>query len=149
MVREALVSGALDVMDTFGRALADQGPEGSYQDGHYLALAEDRKAADRKTRIYVSEGLQEDGRTKGGKLYRKICATCHGINGGGNEGLAPPLKGSEYVSKPLQRLGMIMLHGLKGPVTVSGKEYKFNQAMPGLRGNKALRMRILPPLYNM
>ena len=40
----------------------------------------------------------------------------------------PPLAGSEYVNGGSRRLGMILLKGLQGPVTVEG--HQFNGAMP-------------------
>lgn len=98
----------------------------------------DNKISNTKNRIYTRVFLAEDNRTKGAKVFRQICASCHGINGEGIEGLAPPLIKSEYVSEPVERLALILLHGLNGPVHVNGERYEFNQAMPGLIGNKNL-----------
>ncbi|MGB3149389.1 MAG: c-type cytochrome, partial [Maribacter sp.] len=91
-----------------------------------------------KNVIFTDRILAEDNRTRGAKLFRQICAACHGINGDGIEGLAPPLVNSEYMSHPMERLGLIMLHGLSGPVHVNGKLYELNQAMPGLIANEEL-----------
>ena len=44
-------------------------------------------------------------------------------------GEAPPLEGSSWVAGPQDRLIRIVLHGLRGPIEVSGKTY--NQEMPG------------------
>ncbi|MGB3776045.1 MAG: cytochrome c, partial [Leeuwenhoekiella sp.] len=60
------------------------------------------------------------------------------MDGGGIEGIAPPFQGSEYLSGPAERVALIVLHGLKGPVHVDGKRYETNQAMPGLMGNSSL-----------
>jgi mono/diheme cytochrome c family protein len=98
----------------------------------------DNKITNTKNRIYTRVSLAEDNRTKGAKVFRQICASCHGINGEGMEGLAPPLIKSEYVSEPVERLALILLHGLNGPVHVNGERYEFNQAMPGLTGNEAV-----------
>lgn len=87
--------------------------------------------------IYSRKFLAEDNRTRGAKLYYEICASCHGLNGRGIEGLAPPLMNSEHVADA-QRLGLIVLHGLDGPITVSGKPYDLNLAMPGLIRNDAI-----------
>ena len=84
--------------------------------------------------IYTREFLVEDTRTRGAKLFYEICASCHGPNGNGIEGLAPPLMSSEHVANA-QRLGLIILHGLEGPITVKGKQYDLNLAMPGLIRN--------------
>lgn len=80
----------------------------------------------------------EDGRTRGANLYDQYCASCHGLDGTGNEFLAPPLVESEYLSGPSKRLVLLLLHGLQGPVTVNGKRYEMNLVMPGLKNTPAL-----------
>ena len=87
--------------------------------------------------IFFEKSLAEDDRTKGAKLYIQICASCHGVNGQGIQGLAPPLMNSEYTDEA-KRLALIILHGLEGPVHVNGKLYELNQAMPGLGQNEAI-----------
>lgn len=84
--------------------------------------------------IYSRKFLAEDNRTRGAKMYYEICASCHGLNGNGIEGLAPPLLNSEHVADA-QRLGLIILHGLEGPITVNNQRYDLNLAMPGLIRN--------------
>jgi mono/diheme cytochrome c family protein len=96
------------------------------------------KATDNKNQIFKTPKVAEDNRTKGAKLFRQICAACHGINGKGINGLAPPLEHSEYVSEPVERLALIILHGVTGPIHVKGELYKLNQSMPGLLANDAL-----------
>ncbi|PKA96920.1 mono/diheme cytochrome c family protein [Flavobacteriaceae bacterium MAR_2009_75] len=96
-----------------------------------------RKDEDKKNPIYVSKGSNQDSRTKGAKLYRQICASCHQANGTGVEGLAPPLVGSEHILPP-EKLSMIVLHGLKGPIEVDGTMYDLNHSMPGLNSNETL-----------
>ncbi|MBJ6368379.1 PVC-type heme-binding CxxCH protein [Snuella sedimenti] len=86
--------------------------------------------------IFSQNSLSEDPRTKGAKLFRQICSACHGMKGEGIEGLAPPLMKSEYVAKPIERLGLIILNGLEGPVHVNGTLYDLGQVMPGLRNNE-------------
>jgi len=64
-----------------------------------------------------------------GKIYfGQNCAQCHQITGMGTPNIYPPLAGSEYVNGGSRRLGMIVLKGLQGPVTVEG--HTFNGAMP-------------------
>lgn len=87
--------------------------------------------------IYTRKTLNEDDRTSGAKMFYAICASCHGPNGQGIEGLAPPLINSEHV-KNTERLALIMLHGLEGPIQVNGKEYDLNLAMPGLIRNETI-----------
>ena len=67
---------------------------------------------------------------RGKELYAISCGACHQPNGNGQEGLAPPLAGSEWVLGSEQRLIRIALHGLMGPITV--KEKKWEMIMPGL-----------------
>lgn len=87
--------------------------------------------------IYSRKTLNEDNRTSGAKMFYQICASCHGTNGEGIEGLAPPLMNSEHV-KNTERLALIMLHGLEGPVHVNNVEYNINLAMPGLIRNETI-----------
>ena len=59
-----------------------------------------------------------------------MCSGCHQPTGVGQAGLAPPLADSEWVQGPDHRLARIVLHGLAGPVAVSGVRY--NLEMPSL-----------------
>lgn len=86
--------------------------------------------------IYVVEKNEVDNRTRGLKLFRTICATCHGADGKGIQDLAPPLKGSEYIDGSMKRLAAIILHGVSGPIHVDGKLYQLNNEMPALLNNK-------------
>jgi mono/diheme cytochrome c family protein/type II secretory pathway pseudopilin PulG len=75
-----------------------------------------------------------DARSKGQKIFQKICAACHQQDAGGKDGVAPPLAGSEWVKAPSgERLVRIVLNGLSGPIQVQGKTW--NLAMPPLREN--------------
>ncbi len=85
--------------------------------------------------IFVKEHKETDTRTKGLKLYRSICGTCHGADGRGIQDLAPPLKGSEYIDGSMKRLASIILHGISGPINVNGKLYELNNEMPALLNN--------------
>lgn len=57
-----------------------------------------------------------------GKIQFMICAACHGQQGEGTAA-APPLAGSEWVIGPVENLIRIQLRGLRGPITVKGREY--------------------------
>lgn len=65
----------------------------------------------------------------GQKQYVLACVTCHMPNGQGLTGVYPPLAGSEWVTGSEERLIAIVVHGLKGPVTVKGTTYNA-AAMP-------------------
>tara|TARA_R110002051_G_scaffold255120_6_gene314280 strand:+ start:15310 stop:17544 length:2235 start_codon:yes stop_codon:yes gene_type:complete len=95
------------------------------------------KKSDKKNAIFTKVVTHEDTRTSGAKMFFQICASCHGADGKGIDGLAPPLMGSEHV-KNTERLALIMLHGLEGPVHVNGEEYNINLAMPGLIRNESI-----------
>lgn len=74
---------------------------------------------------------QEQERFELGKqLFEAACAACHQTHGYGMEGLAPPLVDSEWVAGPPSRIARIILHGLRGPVTVKGRKYDMD--MPSL-----------------
>jgi mono/diheme cytochrome c family protein len=59
----------------------------------------------------------------GKPVYMNNCAACHQANGMGVPGAFPPLAGSEWVTGSEERIIRIVLHGLKGPITVSGNQY--------------------------
>jgi mono/diheme cytochrome c family protein len=79
----------------------------------------------------------KDKLTAGLQLYHVYCGACHGPTGQGTPNLAPPLDGSEFVHGNPDKLALIALHGLHGPVTVKGRHYEFNGPMPGLAANPA------------
>ena len=88
-----------------------------------------------KTGAAVAEvrALTDDEKKRfeqGKELYAISCGACHQPNGNGQEGLAPPLTGSEWVLGTEQRIIRIALHGLMGPITV--KDRKWELIMPGL-----------------
>src|ERR1051325_4865215 len=60
---------------------------------------------------------------RGKKIFSANCQTCHQANGLGVPGQYPPLAGSEFTNGGSQRMGMIVLKGLPGPVTVQGQQY--------------------------
>ena len=64
----------------------------------------------------------------GKQLFESSCAACHQPHGLGQEGLAPPLLDSEWVMGLDLRLARIVLHGVRGPISVKGQ--KFDLDMP-------------------
>ncbi|HEY1719195.1 MAG TPA: cytochrome c [Verrucomicrobiae bacterium] len=70
---------------------------------------------------------------QGKKTYDMICAACHGPDGSGKPGQAPPLAGSEWVNaKGDRRLAEIPLLGLNGPITVKGQPMNFSSGMAAM-----------------
>lgn len=64
----------------------------------------------------------------GKSVWAQNCATCHGAKGAGQAGYFPPLAGnSDLFSAQLFPVDVV-LHGISGPITVSGKAY--NGSMP-------------------
>ena len=75
---------------------------------------------------------------RGLALYRSICQACHGADGNGVNGLAPPLNNSDWVTGDKKRLATVVLYGLGGPITISKKLYKSPEVsgeMPGIAAN--------------
>jgi mono/diheme cytochrome c family protein len=69
---------------------------------------------------------------QGKKTYEMICGVCHGIDGMGKPGQAPPLAGSEWVNaKGVQRLTRIPLTGLSGTLQVEGQDWNLSMAPMG------------------
>ena len=138
IVQEALLSGLSGNME---RALTYLKPKSQLPDKALITGLEQsiiQQQEDKPNRIFSEHFLTEDNRTLGAKVFRQICAACHGINGMGTEGLAPPLLNSEYLSGSLDRLGLIVLHGLSGPISVGNEPFDHDLSMPGLLSNASL-----------
>ncbi|MAU72580.1 MAG: dehydrogenase [Pseudozobellia sp.] len=135
VVQEALMSGMENLEPQFLASIEDNESNEVFEE--LWEKNQMRQAKDEKNPIYVRNGSSQDSRTKGAKLYRQICAACHQADGTGAEGLAPPLANSEHIF-PSEKLGLIILHGLRGPIDVNGVHYDINHAMPGLNSNETL-----------
>lgn len=68
---------------------------------------------------------------QGKVLYNAYCANCHMENGEGLRGLIPPLAKADYLSIYQDDLACIIRNGMKGPITVNGKNY--DQEMIGFK----------------
>jgi len=66
--------------------------------------------------------------TEGRRLYIVNCANCHQKDGKGLARLIPPLAGSDYLTKSMERSVCIIKNGLEGEIMVTGISY--NQPMP-------------------
>ena len=75
----------------------------------------------------VVKQVQTDEFAAGKAIFEAKCVACHQTTGLGIEGTFPPLAGSDYLANK-QLVVKSVLTGLKGKVTVNGKE--FNSAMP-------------------
>lgn len=65
----------------------------------------------------------DDAARSGEAVFAQQCASCHDQNGQGVSGTFPPLVGSAWVTGDVSILARIVLHGLKGPIEVSGQRY--------------------------
>jgi len=66
------------------------------------------------TAVHAQEGKQ---------LYQTYCAACHGVNGQGTKGAAPPLEQSLWINGNPDTITKILLYGLQGPLTIHGESY--------------------------
>ena len=66
---------------------------------------------------------RENPADSGALVYNNYCVSCHKADGTGISGTFPPLKGAEQVQGDKKELIRIVLHGLIGPITVSGEKY--------------------------
>lgn len=73
---------------------------------------------------------QQESFNRGKELYAAVCSACHQPHGDGQEGLAPPLRDSEWTLGSEQRLVRIVLHGARDALSVKGQKYDLS--MPGL-----------------
>lgn len=69
----------------------------------------------------------------GARVYAATCATCHQTHGGGQDGKAPTLRGTQYAVGSDVRLVRILMHGLEGPLVIDGTTW--NMEMPRFEGN--------------
>ena len=67
---------------------------------------------------------------RGKAVYENICGLCHGNDGLGKPGQAPPFVGSEWALGSQNRMIRIPLAGLAGPIQVNGQPW--NLAMPAV-----------------
>ncbi len=58
-----------------------------------------------------------------GRQLFDTCAACHGFDGRGMQGQAPPLAGSPIVTGPQSRAVRVLLQGLQGPIEREGILY--------------------------
>jgi mono/diheme cytochrome c family protein len=62
----------------------------------------------------TERALAERGRA----LYEQTCSSCHQLSGRGDAGLAPPLRDSPWVLGDPDVFVRLVLHGLRGPLTL-------------------------------
>ena len=136
LVREAAFTGLKDREAVFLGV-----NNGRYNDGNLDKwLQEALQKNTRKVKPPSIKGEHLASFQRGEKLYmgRAACIGCHGADGAGLPNLGPPLDESDWVNGDPGRLAKVLLHGLQGPITVSGKRYTPPAAMPGLSMNQTV-----------
>jgi mono/diheme cytochrome c family protein len=136
LFQEAVINSLKDRENEFRTAL----PKAYASDSAHVInqLLEDVAKNKREKKInpiFDMTSRRHDPRTAGLVIFRSTCAMCHGAGGEGIENIAPPLSGSEYVEGPPERLAMILLNGLEGPLRIKGQLYNFNGSMPNFGNN--------------
>lgn len=74
----------------------------------------------------------------GRQHFLTVCASCHGADGAGLRRFAPPLNGSEWVLGDEQKLTLILLHGMEGPVEVKGVPYDIPDILPEMPSHSVM-----------
>ncbi|YCM44372.1 cytochrome c [Verrucomicrobiaceae bacterium 227] len=115
------------------------------QGGAFFAYQELTKDGYMRAPSYVKEevallpGPALDLYRKEGVKHYSACAGCHQSSGMGVSGTYPPLAGSEWVNGPSERLAMIILNGIHGPIEVAGQAYNSDMGAIGANlGKKEL-----------
>ncbi|MDT0593557.1 PVC-type heme-binding CxxCH protein [Glaciecola petra] len=134
-VLEAVVSGFANNSKQFTAELA-QYPNAEFR---YIVdnLGKDPSQRNNRNQL-ATQGitLYDQGKT----LYngKGACSACHGADGNGIDGMGPTFWQSEWVITDKQRLAKVLLHGLSGPITVNGEQWKTNMVMPGYANNPVI-----------
>ena len=68
----------------------------------------------------------------GKAVYEMTCLACHQPHGKGQEGLAPSLVNADWVTGSPERLVRIVLHGMRGPVTVNKEIFELDMPAMGV-----------------
>lgn len=146
--QEVLISGLSDESIDFQNDLIENEIAQNTLFGEVLSKNIKQFNEKKPNALFVKILPNKDSRTEGSKFYAQICSACHGPTGEGIQELAPPLLNSEYLKTSMERLGLILLHGLKGPVNVNGTLYNFNSTMPGLIHNEQISDENLSHIIN-
>jgi mono/diheme cytochrome c family protein len=88
-----------------------------------LSAEAQKKPAPKPKAAAAPTALIAQGKT----VYTETCLSCHQADGGGVDGLNPPLIKTSYVLGDKTRIVKVVLNGLQG-VDIDGEEY--NNAMP-------------------
>ena len=92
--------------------------------GRAPALAQKRPAPKAKAaaKATAAAGVSAAALAPGKAVYRQYCLSCHQADGGGVDGLNPPLNKTSWVLGDKTRLTNVLLNGLQG-VDIDGEPY--------------------------
>ncbi|HVJ46455.1 MAG TPA: PVC-type heme-binding CxxCH protein, partial [Luteolibacter sp.] len=98
------------------------------------ALADGKlQIADPEQTAYLKQftDTKATARHPGEAIYESLCLNCHQPGGAGLPGVYPPLTPNDWINHPDATISIrILLHGINGPITVSGKEYGTTTPIP-------------------
>ncbi len=81
-----------------------------------------------KQHVPIEQDRLQESMAKGAVIYTDFCMQCHLDNGKGVPGTFPPLAPSNWFSEKRKESIQAVKFGLKGPISVNGKDY--NGLMP-------------------
>jgi mono/diheme cytochrome c family protein len=93
---------------------------------NYGAITDPRGSGAEQVQLSPFELAMKKGETAYG-----TCNGCHQATGLGLPGINPPLAGSDWAQGGTERLIRVVLNGLSGQITVSGKQFNAPAPMPG------------------
>lgn len=146
---KAIAEGLVDGRRTFGSKynplILPEKAESKAALQAMLASLDSKKASDLKPAItfgvrevFLKTEADRAQFALGETHYQRICLPCHQAHGNGQQFLAPPLVGSEWVEQPADKLIALMLDGLTGPISVAGKKYTAPDIQPIMPGFRAI-----------
>lgn len=83
--------------------------------------------------IFSSLYSKDDAKINRGKaVFSATCVPCHQATGKGLPGAFPPLAGSDFLNKDINRAIKFVKFGFKGPITVNGVNFNLEMVKPNL-----------------
>lgn len=151
-IMRAFNKGALAALDVTGyddkKVYTGTIMEGVYlPEGSRIQLQPSNKDAVEALEDADKEEMSKEEKIKfGEKLYAQTCFACHQPTGKGMAGAFPPLAESDYLNADVERAIDIVIHGLRGEITVNGEAY--NSIMPAQQLNDEEAAAVLTYIYN-
>jgi glucose/arabinose dehydrogenase len=100
-----------------------RGNKEEFTTSQMVAMEERKKLIHIRTPDKIKDNLARMTADEGQKIYNTYCISCHQADGSGDGNRYPPLAKSDWVRGDVNRLIMVLLEGLAGPITVNGGPY--------------------------